>query len=329
MAFLVVSVIINGWEISIVYLKNIFIILLLLSVVCLNAQQDPEFSQNTNVIGLYNPGSAGSMDQICLTAVHREQWVGFTGAPSSSFFNANGSFNLFGANHGAGISILNDSYGFNTDLAISASYAYRIDLGSGKLGIGFNAGILNKALNPEWNIPEGLGDVQGDPSIPKNNESRVAFDMGLGAFYRSEQIFFGVSVTHLNKARIKYEDATPYMVRHYYATAGYRLQLINPLYEIMPSFVIKTDGNANQLYLNTMLRYNKKFWGGVSYRAGDAIVGLFGLELFNGLRITYSYDVVTSRISKYSDGSHEFSLGYCFDVSLDKTPQKYKSVRFL
>ncbi len=293
------------------------------------AQQDPEFSQNTNVIGLYNPGAAGSLDRICLTGIHREQWVGFTGAPSTSFFNANGAINFLGASHGVGLSILNDSYGFNSDLSLNLSYAYRIDLGSGKLGIGINMGILNKALAPEWNIPVGLGDVQGDPSIPKNDESRVAFDMGLGFFYRSEQIFFGISTTHLNQARIKYEDATPYLVRHYYATAGYILQLMNPIYEIMPSFVLKTDGKANQLLLNTTLRYNKRFWGGVSYRGGDAIIGLFGLELFNGLRITYSYDFVTSRIGKYSDGSHELSVGYCFDLILDKMPQKYKSVRFL
>ena len=269
------------------------------------------------------------MNKICLTAVHREQWVGFTGAPSTSFFNANGSFSLFGASHGAGLSILNDSYGFNSDLGLSLSYAYRIDIGNGKLGIGLNLGMLNKAIAPEWNIPAGLGSVEGDPYIPKNNESRVAFDMGLGFFFRSEQLFFGISTTHLNQSRIRYSDANPYMVRHYYATAGYTLQLINPLYEVMPSFVLKTDGNANQLYINTMVRYNKKLWGGVSYRAGDAIVGIFGLELFNGVRATYSYDFVTSRIGKYSDGSHEFSLGYCFDLSLDKSPQRYKSVRFL
>lgn len=309
---------------GIVILYIIFII-----VGPLYSQQDPEFSQNTNVINCFNPGAAGSMDKICLTAVHREQWVGFTGAPSTSFFNANGAFSLLGANHGASLSILNDSYGFNSDLSMNLSYAYRLDLGSGKLGIGINLGILNKAIAPEWNIPAGLGSVEGDPYIPKNNESRVAFDMGFGFFFRSEQLFFGISTTHLNQARIRYQDASPYMIRHYYATAGYTLQLINPQFEVMPSFVLKSDGNANQIYLNTMVRYNKNIWGGVSYRAGDAIVGLFGLDLFNGVHVTYSYDFVTSRIGKYCDGSHEFSLGYCFDLSLDKSPQKYKSVRFL
>jgi len=312
-------------------LKALLIILFIINVSAgyLFSQQDPEFSQNINVLNCYNPGAAGSTDKVCLTAVHREQWVGFTGAPSTSFFNANGAFKLFGANHGASLSILNDSYGFNSDLSANISYAYRIDLGSGKLGIGLNLGLLNKAIAPEWNIPAGLGSVEGDPYIPKNNESRVAFDMGFGFFFRSEQLFFGISTTHLNQARIRYQDATPYMVRHYYATAGYTLQLMNPLFEVMPSFVLKSDGNANQLYLSTLIRYNKKLWGGVSYRAGDAIVGIVGIDLFNGVGVTYSYDFVTSRIGKYSDGSHEFSLNYCFDLSLDKTPQKYKSVRFL
>jgi type IX secretion system PorP/SprF family membrane protein len=218
---------------------------------------------------------------------------------------------------------------FESNLGINLSYAYKLDLGIGKLGLGLNLGILNKSLDPQWNIPDGLGDVQGDPQIPQNKESRVGFDMGLGVFYRSENIFLGISTTHLNQARIRYENAEPYLVRHYYVTGGYRLQLPNPLFEIMPMFVLKSDGKANQLYLNTNVRYNKRFWGGVSYRAGDAVVGILGIELINGLRVGYSYDFVTSKIGKYSSGSHEFTLGYCFDLSLDKTPQKYKSIRFL
>ncbi len=310
-------------------MKHSLIILLLIVSLTGFSQQDPEFSQYNSAISFFNPGSVGSKDKFCLNALQRQQWVGFQGAPSTSFFSADGSFSLFGANHGAGISILNDKYGFNTDLGINLQYAYRIDLATGKLGIGINAGIINKALSPEWNIPDGIGDVAGDPHIPQNKESRVAFDMGLGVFYRSENLFLGISATHLNQARIKYENATPYLVRHYYATAGYCLQLSNPAFEVMPYFVLKSDGKSNLMYLNTTVRYNKRFWGGVSYRAGDAIVGLLGAELFNGIRIGYSYDFVTSKIGNYSDGSHELTIGYCFDFSLYKSPQKYKSIRFL
>ncbi len=293
------------------------------------AQQDPAFSQTMNTLTLINPGSAGSSDRICLHAAHREQWVGFEGAPSTSLFSANGAFSFFGADHGVGLSFLNDAYGFNTDLGINLAYAYRMDLANGKLGLGVNLGIVNKALDPEWIDVEGLIDVQGDPQIPQNKDSRVGFDMGLGIFYRSDNLFLGISTTHLNQARIKYENASPNLVRHYYALAGYNLQLANPLFEVMPHFVLKSDGKANQLYVNTTVRYNKRFWGGVSYRSGDAIVGILGIELFNGVKVGYSYDFVTSKIGRYSSGSHEFTLGYCFDLSLDKTPQKYKSIRFL
>jgi type IX secretion system PorP/SprF family membrane protein len=243
-----------------------------------------------------------------------------------------GSFGLFGAEHGAGISILGDSYGFNNDFGLNLAYAYRIDLGKGRLGIGLNLGFLNKALNiPDggWVTPGETNDASGDPNIPQNSESRTGFDMGLGVFYRSEALFFGISTTHLNQSRIKYENSEPYLVRHYYATAGYTMQMANPLFEVMPYFVLKSDGKANQLYLNTSVRYNKRVWGGVSLRPGDALVGMVGFELLNGVRVAYSYDFTTSRIAKYSSGSHEFTLGYCFDLSLDKTPQKYKSIRFL
>ena len=310
-------------------MKISLFILFLVSPLIVFAQQDPEFSQYNSVQSFFNPGSAGSHDKVCLNALQRQQWVGFKGAPSTSFFSADAAFSLFGASHGAGITILNDNYGFNSDLGINLQYAYRFDLGAGKLGIGLNGGIINKALTPQWNIPDGIGDVAGDPHIPQNKESRIAFDLGLGVFYRSEKIFLGISTTHLNQARIKYANATPYMVRHYYASAGYNMQLSNPSFEVMPYFVLKTDGKSNLLYLNTTVRYNKKFWGGVSYRGGDAIVGLVGLELFNGVRIGYSYDFITSKIGNYSSGSHELTIGYCFDFSIYKTPEKYKSVRFL
>ena len=293
------------------------------------AQQDPEFSQYKSAVSFFNPGSVGSKDKVCLNALQRQQWVGFKGAPTTSYFSADGAFSLFGANHGAGISILNDKYGFNTDLAINLQYAYRIELGTGKLGIGFNAGIVNKALSPKWNIPDGIGDVVGDPHIPQDKESRVAFDLGLGVYYNTENLFLGISTTHLNQARIKYANATPYMVRHYYAIAGYNLQLSNPSFEVLPYFILKSDGKSNLLYANTTVRYNKRFWGGLSYRVGDAIVGLIGAELISGVRIGYSYDFVTSKIGNYSNGSHELTIGYCFDFNIYKSPEKYKSIRFL
>jgi len=304
------------------------LIILIFCSANLFSQQDPEFSQTRSVLTAFNPAAAGANEKVCLNMAHHEQWVGFDRAPSTSFFSADGSFSFFGADHGLGISIMNDAYAFNSDLGLSINYAYRMDLGDGKIAFGTNFGIINKSLKAEWTPPKG-GSADGDIAIPAATSAGVGFDMGLGIFYNTENLFFGISTTHLNQGRIPYEGADSYLVRHYFVTAGYNLQLSNPMFEVLPTFVLKSDGTTNQIYLNTNIRYNKRFWGGVSYRPGDAIVGIVGLELFNGVRIGYSYDFIVSKISKYSSGTHELTIGYCFDLSLDKTPQRYKSIRFL
>jgi hypothetical protein len=84
-----------------------------------------------------------------------------------------------------------------------------------------------------------------------------------------------------------------------------------------------------QFTVTSLLRYNKKVWGGVSYRAGDALIGVVGFELYNGIRIGYAYDFPMSDIRKNTSGSHEFMVNYCFDISLGKSTMKYKSIRFL
>ena len=81
--------------------------------------------------------------------------------------------------------------------------------------------------------------------------------------------------------------------------------------------------------VTSLVRDNKIAWGGVSFRAGDALIGMIGFELFNGIRLGYAYDFTFSDIRKNSSGSHEFMVNYCFDLSLGKSSMKYKSIRFL
>ena len=295
------------------------------------SQQDPQFSQYMFNLAAVNPGYAGSSDKICLGGDFRQQWMGFPGQPSISFFNANAPVKPFGINSGVGLSIISDNLGFNNDLSLSGTYAYRMSIGSGTLGIGINLGLFNNALKATWYVPDG-SDFQPpsqDPSIPKESESQIAFDIGFGLYYNTDNLYFGISSTHLNQPKIKFETANPYLARHYYAIAGYRMQLSNPLIEILPSAIFRTDARTNSFDISTLVRYNKKFWGGVSFRAGEALIGIVGMELFNGVRFGYSYDFTTSDIGNYSQGSHEITLGYCFSLSLDKAPQKYKSIRFL
>jgi type IX secretion system PorP/SprF family membrane protein len=295
------------------------------------SQQDPVLSQYMFGTMTYNPGVAGISGMICATAMTRQQWVGFKGAPSTTSFSVNAPVKIFHIESGLGMVVKSDNTGFDKDISLGGTYSYLMDLGQGKLGIGLMVGMLNKAISPTWQIPSGDSHVpaSGDPLIPENKESYVAFDASVGAYYRTDKYYAGFSVTHINEPKIKFTKGTPYVSRHYYITSGYNIQLSNPAFELLPSLFIFSDGKVLQASLNALVRYNKKVWGGVSYRAGDAIIGMVGIELFNGIRIGYAYDFPLTDIQKSTTGSHEFMVNYCFDLNLGKSPMRYKSIRFL
>ncbi len=295
------------------------------------AQQDPLTSHYMFNIMTFNPGIAGTSGMICATAINRQQWIGFEGSPSTTIFNINAPVSIFKIKSGIGLVVESDNIGFDRDINISAAYSYIMDLGTAKLGIGINLGMLNKTLDPTWEIPDGGDFTQPDqdPLIPVNKESIVAFDAGFGLYLRSDRFYASASVTHINQPAIKYTKGESYISRHYYLTAGYTIQLPNPSLELLPSVFAYSDGKIIQASVTSLVRYNKKVWGGVSYRAGDALTGMIGIELFNGIRIGYAYDFPLSDIRKSTLGSHEFMVNYCFDLSFGKSSMRYKSVRFL
>lgn len=294
------------------------------------AQQDPKFSQNMYLLPVFNPGAMGQSDKICVAAAFRNQWTGLPNAPVTTTFTAHSPVKFLGRTHGVGINLMNDNIAFNNDFYASLAYSYKVDLGVGVLGAGVQVGVANQSLTPSWYGADVI-EPSGDNAIPENGGSVFGFDMGLGVYYSTDNLYAGLSITHLNQTSFDFPDdyAETRMVRHYYAVAGYTIQLPNPMFELIPSFMIQTDGRSNHIYLNTNLRYNKKFWGGVSYTIGGAATALFGIELLNGIRVGYSYDFELSPLLKYNSGSHEITVRYCFDLSLDKSPQKYESIRFL
>ena len=310
---------------------NVTVFLLVFVVCHCFSQQDPIISNYMFNTLSYNPGIAGTSNMICATALNRQQWLGFKGAPATILFNVNAPVKPFKINSGVGMVVESDNIGFDKDIQISLVYSYVADIGKGKLGAGINAGVYNMTLDPTWVIPGGdvFTPPSGDPLIPETKESALTFDAGIGAYYKTDKYYGGFSMSHILQPRIKFSKGVSYLSRHYYLTGGYVLQLPNPSLELLPSVFAVSDGKTFQFSVTSLIRYNKKAWGGVSYRPGDALVGIAGIELFNGIKIGYAYDFPISVIRKSTSGSHEFLVNYCFDLSTGKSPMRYKSIRFL
>lgn len=309
-----------------------FLVLFLfqMSAWVLFSQQDAQFSHYMFNNMAINPGYAGSKEEVSATLIHRQQWTGLEGAPTTSTVNIHAPFKLFNQNHGVGISIENDALGFNTNIGMQLAYAYRINInnGAGKLGLGISGGFKNEALKATWKAVSGSSTE--DSNIPGANESATTYNIDLGIFYKTDNIYFGVSTTHLTESKVKYTNTEVTLTRQYYITAGYNFVLANPAFEVLPSVLISSDATASKIDISSIVQYNKRLWGGLSFRPGSAITGLVGLELKNGIRIGYAYDFeFIKNVRNYNPSTHELMVSYGFSLYKEKIPHKYRSLRFL
>ena len=314
-------------------MKKIFSFLFLYIIVILAAiaQQDPQFTFNKLTQLSVNPGFAGNEGVVNGLILNRYQWVGLVGAPKTLLFSVDASNQLLGFESGVGFNVLSDDQGNQKNIAVKLDYAYRRKTTWGDLGIGASFGFYNIAFSGDWTVPDGdlWAPATADLIVPSGNVSQMAFDLGMGFYLKSNGYYIGASVTHLNQASIVFVDlASTYLARHYYVSGGYNISMADPLFEIQPSVLIKTDMVSYQADMTVDLVYKKRYSAGLNYRIQDAVGVLLGFEMVNGLKIGYAYDITTSALATVGDGSHEFYLGYSFDLGKNRS-KKYKSVRFL
>jgi type IX secretion system PorP/SprF family membrane protein len=305
-------------------MKKILILILgVLSVVSVSAQQDPQFSQNMFNKLANNPGFAGSRGLIATSILHRSQWMGFgeDGGAAASTQNFSIDAELPFMHGGVGLNIVTDKIAQYSNLGLQASYAYRTELGVGQIGMGMSVGMFQSGTNGGFNPA-----VDGDPVIPTGDVKGSALDLGAGVYYNTQDVYIGISSAHLTEPTIEWSDGQDYkMERHYFLIAGYTHDL-NPMLLLHPSIYLKSDGATSQLDINTSLIYNKKMWGGVSYRLDEGLVFLAGLNVNEDLKLGLAYDVVLNQIG---NNSIEVMLGYNFKVNYNKAVSKYKNPRFL
>lgn len=310
----------------------IFILIFLCSPWVL-AQQEPQFSHNMyNNMGI-NPGYAGLRGSINATGLARQQWLGFRDAddnrinPETYLLNVDSPIPLLRG--GLALGFMQDKLGYENSVGIKISYAYHIKLPDGKLGLGAQAGFLDKRIDFGRLTPI----TGGDPVLTGGEEeNRIFADFALGAFYLSKNnSWAGISISQTRQAKAQIGNSNHQLRRHAYLTGGYNMIWpTNPAFELSPSVLVKTDLASAQIDINAMITYNKRFWSGVSYRLQDAVVFLFGLNI-EQISVGYSYDFTTSSLGRRgrSFGSHEIMLQYSFDLQLDKIQKIQRNVRFL
>lgn len=302
------------------------------------AQQDPQFTQFMSDRLSINPGVAGSKDAICATLLGRKQWNNFSGAPTTALLNIDGPISSIKS--GIGLSVFIDNLGQMNYTQARLSYAYHLKVtGATKLGMGLSLGLISSTIDPAWraydyadgDLVGTIGSGLGDPSIPQTGESSSLFDLALGFYLHNPKYYIGLSSTHLSEGDL--ENVKISMARHYYLMGGYDFEL-SSVFNLQPNVLAKTDGSSTQVDVNANVVYDDALWAGITYRLEDAIAPQVGYQYVSPdgkstLRIGYSYDITTSNIKNYNDGSHEIMLNYCLKIEKPLPKRLYKNVRFL
>ena len=275
------------------------------------AQQLPQFTQYMyNTISI-NPAYAGSRETFSLVGLHRSQWVGIEGGPTTQTLSVHSP--MRNDKVGLGFSLIVDKLGYENFAYAYADFSYTIQVGyETELALGVKGGFTHYYLDAE---------LLNDPSVIQDQyfndvSNRWSPNVGLGAFLHSDRWYLGLSIprilnTDYNNGRNGTIDYVSLERIGYYFTGGYVWDL-SASTKFKPAFMVKATNGAPISYdLTANFLFNEKFWLGAAYRLNESAGALGAIadwQVSPQWRIGYAYEYPISDIRPYSQGTHEILL---------------------
>lgn len=289
------------------------------------AQQEPLYTQYMFNTVSVNPAYTGTRNALNALLLARQQWVGIDGAPETYTFSLHTPINKY--KMGIGLSVVSDKIGPVSNNYFNVNYAYRVNITEKTiLSMGIKAGIYNFYAGLK-DVFLGTGDA--DPSFYGNIEQKIQPNAGAGLYLYNDKFYAGFSMPKLIENKLsdfKYNGTTlSELKRHYFLMGGYVFDA-GTEWKIKPSFITKVvEGAKPSTDITLQGLYKETYWLGSTYRFGDAVAFLAGVQVNRQLMIGYSYDYTTSHLAAYNKGSHEIVISYDFDGLVTN---KVKSPRY-
>ena len=288
------------------------------------AQTEPMYSQYMfNMLGV-NPAYAGSREASSFNFFQRSQWIGLQGAPQTTSFSFDQS--ILNKRAGWGIQFYDDKIGVEKADGINIMGSTRIQVSeNGILSGGLSLGLMNYRID--------LMNVTGrftpnDPAFYANLNKWTP-SLGIGIYYNTDNFYAGVSIPNILKSRLTAFNLIKSGLqkvnqKHIFLTTGIVIP-INEDLKLKPSTMIKmVEGAPIEADFNTNVWLRDIIGLGVSYRTGDAVIGMAEIQANQNFRFGYAYDMTISPLKFYNNGSHEIMIRY--EIGNFKT--KIKSTRY-
>jgi type IX secretion system PorP/SprF family membrane protein len=306
-------------------LSKIFRTILWSSAFCLAwvhllAQQTPQYTMNMLDKFRNNAGYGGMDASLSVTGAFKSQWETFPGAPKFQHITAH--MPLYIANGGLGFQFFHDEIGPEESLGFEASYNYVYESSIGLFSLGLGAGLIQKRLDgskiraPDG-IYEGFTIDHLDPILSNTLGSGLAPSTRIGLYFANDFIEAGIAVDQLfaNSVVLNNVEETSFRLKRTtsaFVEYGY---FVNDELQVYPSVFAKTDGVQTQVDFSARFDYQELYFGGLTFRGYDAksvdAIALFvGARVSRQLSLSYGYDITLSKLSTYTDGTHEIVVHY-------------------
>ena len=288
-------------------------------------QQDPMYTQYIFNLQTINPAYAGSWQDIGVTALSRDQWLGIQGHPTTQTFSFQTP--LRSEHVGIGMNIVNDNVGLEKTLSVNFDYSYQILLSElTTLRFGIKGGFMNYSNNLTGYTQ--YPDNESDPLYQVNIKNKFMPNFGFGLYLSAEKYYLSLSLPEIVQGNYQQGQAssasTSTQVRHLFFAGGMVFELSDNV-KFKPTFMTQAVAGAPFLYdLSANFLIAEKFWIGGMYRSGDAVSIIAQWIINRKLRFGYAYDFTTTDLQKFSNGVHEVMISYEFSWA----KRRYVSPRY-
>lgn len=278
---------------------------------CANAhsQQDPQYTNYMyNTVNI-NPAYAGSRGAMSIFGLHRSQWVGLDGAPTTNAFSVHTP--IQNSKLGIGLGFVNDRLGIIEENTINVDVSYTIDLNQRNSKLSFGVKGSFNMLDVSYSKLNKFDP--NDPVILHDIENETSPNVGVGVYWHNDKSYVGLSVPNLLENE-RFDNGTLYSSMnqrmHFYLIGGHVFEF-TPTFKFKPAFLVKAvEGAPLQADVSANFLIQNRFTIGAAYRWDAAWSGLAGFQVTDGLFIGYAYDTDIKGLGNYNSGSHEIFLRF-------------------
>lgn len=286
-----------------------------------SGQTNPDYDAYFKNAITINPASAGSENYPVLGLSYRKQWLNVPQSPGTQLFWGSirvGRYDFYTPRLlinksgyktkeriGLGLSVYNDQNGPLSKSGVQLAYSYHIPVEYDHLSFGISASMSQYIIDQSDFDPLD----PGDPEISGETERLFIPNANIGGMFYSQNIFFGISVMELFKAKKIIQNRIAEVQPDVFINIGYK-QRINKILDLEPSLLLnKINTQPYGINLHAKLYFYQYHWIALSSYSFQTVELMLALRVNQWFHVGYAFEYYTGDFSRAYNGAHSFMIG--------------------